>query len=98
MKNKQKNVIEEAAFFLNMFNGIEKSANTKMVPYDDFKAQTEYWCEKLSQEMNLKMLLHQPLDVEVVKTILALDSNTSVKNDLIKLINVNTPKKELPNV
>jgi len=53
--------------------------------------QKLYWNEKLSQEFDLKILLHRQPDVELVKTILALTDDLEVKKTTVRLLQ-NTQK------
>ena len=76
---------QEARFFLQAFEGLLKIEELK--DYDDLEAQKEYWNESITQQINLKMLLQQPLDIELAKTALALHDDAPVKNQLIKLLN-----------
>ncbi len=75
---------EECAFIVKAFNSLEKIEELK--PHDDMNAQKEYWNEKLGQEFNLRMLFRLPPDLELIKTILALDSKTPIKMDALELI------------
>jgi hypothetical protein len=84
LHNKLNNTTEECSFLVAAFNSLERIEQLK--PQDDFEAQKEYWDEKLSQEYNLRMLLGLPPDMEMIKTILALNSDSQVKKDVISLI------------
>ena len=77
LKSKKRYIEEEATFFIQAFESLEKKEKIK--PFDDLDAQTEYWNEKLKQELNLKMILRHPFDTELTKTILALDDKMPVK-------------------
>lgn len=72
---------EEIEFFVSIFNELEKYEKVKS--YDDEDAQKEYWAAKLEEELNLRMLLQTPLDLELIKTILSLPDGTKVKVNLI---------------
>ena len=61
-------------------------------PYDDLESQKLYWNEKLSQEFDLKVLLHGTPDVELVKTILALTDDLEIKKTTVKSLQ-NTQKR-----
>lgn len=94
LNRKLKNVQQEATFFEQAFRSLEKIEPLK--PYDDFQSQTQYWNEKLLEELNLKMLLHQPIDTEVVKTIMTLDGETPVKKTMVKVFqSINEQAKQL---
>jgi hypothetical protein len=75
---------EEAAFFLTSF--LQLSSVEGLKPYDDIDSQTEYWNNKLSHEYDLKVLLHQTPDTELVKTILALTNDSQIKQTVIKTL------------
>lgn len=80
---------EEAAFFIKSFKQLNQIEELK--PFDDFESQKLYWNEKLSQEFDLKVLLHRQPDVELVKTILALTDDLEVKKTTVRLLQ-NTQK------
>lgn len=84
LKNKKRYIEEEAAFFVQAFESLEKIEKIK--PFDDLEAQTEYWNKKLKQELNLKMILRQPLDTELTKTILALDDKMPAKQMMCNVL------------
>jgi hypothetical protein len=77
LEHKLKDAEEEAAFFVKCFEELEKVE--KLQSWDDEESQTEYWSQKFAQDLNLKMLLRQPLDTELVKTILSLDDRAEIK-------------------
>lgn len=68
---------QEAKFFLQMFKSISRIVPLK--DYDDLEAQKEYWNERVSQQINLKLLLQQPLDIELVNTALALHEDAPIR-------------------
>lgn len=86
LKRKKKFTEEEAEFFLKAYKSLEEKESIK--PFDDLKSQVEYWNNKLTSELNLKAILHQLPDVELLRTILALDNNIQVKKDVLKMIEV----------
>ena len=55
-------------------------------PFDDLESQKEYWNERLSQDLNMKVLLQHPLDNELVKTILALDNEMPIKKKAVQIL------------
>lgn len=85
IEEKKKVVEEECVFLVKAFNKLEEAE--KLKPYDDMDSQKEYWNEKLAQEFNLRKQLGLPPDLELMKTILALNSDAIVKQDLLNLIN-----------
>jgi hypothetical protein len=76
---------QETRFFIQTYEALEKIEPLK--DYDDEIAQKEYWNEKLSQEVGLKILLQQPIDIEVAKTVLALHDDAPIKLRVVKLLN-----------
>jgi hypothetical protein len=75
---------QEARFFLQAFNGLNKIEPLK--DYDDLESQKEYWNERVAQHINLKMLLQQPLDTEIVQTALALHDDAPIKIQTIQTL------------
>lgn len=84
LNRKLVNVQQEAQFFEESFRSIEKIEALK--PYDDYDSQLEYWNEKLLEELNLKLLLRQPIDIEQVKIIMTLDDKAPVKKTMVKIL------------
>lgn len=84
LEEKVKFLTQEAKFFLQAFENLEQVEPLK--DYDNLEVQKEYWNEKLLQEINLKMLLSQPLDVEITKTILALPKDLPVRIQVEKAL------------
>ena len=83
--NKKHNyILEEANFFLETFKNIEEIEPLK--DFDDLPAQQHYWDEKLSNELNLKLLLQRAPDVELVKTIMSLNNNSPTKQQTVKML------------
>lgn len=68
---------QEARFFLQAFEELSKLEPLR--DYDDLESQKEYYDQKLSQQINLKMLLSQRLDTDIVETTLALPDDAPVK-------------------
>ena len=84
--NKKKYVEEESRFFLEMFKSLESTE--KLKPFDDVDAQKEYWAERLSQKLNLKMLTNGQLDTELIETIVALPDDMKIKQQAIKMLDL----------
>ena len=83
---KKKYIEEESRFFLEMFKTLEKVEPLKDL--DDLDAQKEYWSEKLSQKLNLKMLLGGRLDTELVETVVALPDDIQIKKQILNTLNL----------
>jgi len=84
VKQKIKFTQEESAYFLAAFEELEKIEPLKAM--DDSEAQAEFWNEKLLEEFNLRILLRNPLDTELVKTIMSLNDNAPVKQHLTAML------------
>jgi hypothetical protein len=82
---RQKDTEEEAAFFLQAFADLTK--NQKVIEYDDFNAQKEYWTTRFSNEMNMKFMLDGRVDGELAKAILSLPDETVVKQEMFGILN-----------
>lgn len=76
--------MEEAQFFTKSLEALQKIEELK--PFDDPQSQREYWNERLTQELNVRLLLKQPIDAELAKTIFALNEDAPIKKQLINLI------------
>ena len=68
---------EESRFFLDTFKALLQIEPLKH--FDDLESQKQYWGERLSQKLNLKMLTHNQLDTEMVETILALPEDMPIR-------------------
>lgn len=84
LENRHKFALQEARFFMQAFESLEKIEPMK--DFDDLDAQQEYWNEVITQKINLKMLLQQPLDTELVQTALALHENAPIKVQITQLL------------
>jgi len=82
--SRKKYIEEELEFFLEMFKTLEKSEPLKNL--DDINSQKEYWSEKLTQKLNLKMLLGGQLESELVETIVALPDDMNVKKQILNTL------------
>ena len=92
---KKRMIEEELIFFVKNFSELEKIEKIKN--WDDFNLQNELWSAKLGSEINLRLLLNLPTDLELCKTVLALPDNNQIKLQLVnslkniqyKLVQVN---------
>jgi len=82
---KMKSVQEEINYFVQAFEHLNKMGDWK--EFDDEKAQETYWNAKLEHELNMRLVLGQPIDIELGRTIEALEDNAPVKQRLMGLIN-----------
>lgn len=83
---KRKWLLEELRFFLETFKNLQKVEPLKN--YDDVDAQKQFWGEKLSQKLNLKMLVNNQLDTELVETIVALPDDIPIKKQAMQTLQV----------
>ena len=81
---KLKEAEEETAFFLSAYKQLEKIEPLKR--YDDPDSNAEYWNENFSQELQLRLLLQKPLDLELVKCILSLNKESPIRIEMIKIL------------
>lgn len=81
---RQRDTEEEAAFFLQAFEDLEKVEKVK--PYDDAQAQAEYWTARFSNEMNMKLMMEHRIDAELAKAILSMPDASTAKQELVGLL------------
>jgi len=93
LMSKLNNIETEASFFAKTFEAIEANGE-KMKPFDDIDAQTQYWNEKMTQELEMRLLLGQPIDPELAKGILAMDDRATVKIKLLNIIETVSKQKQ----
>jgi hypothetical protein len=91
IQERLKVVEEECVFLIKAFKSLNKVEELK--PQDDLESQKAYWNELLAQDFNLRNKLGLPPDMESIKTILALNSESNVKQDLLNVLN-NQPTSE----
>ena len=84
LKEKQKNNLEECNFFVQAFEGLEKIAPVRS--FDDLESQKEYWNARLTEEINMRMILRQPIDTELVKTVLQLNNDSLIKKQTVHML------------
>lgn len=82
---RKKWIEEESRFFIETFENIQKIETLK--PFDDFESQKQYWQEKLSQKINLKMLMNNQIDHELLETIVALPDDIPIKKQTLVALN-----------
>ena len=84
MEQKIKETEEETSFFLSAYQQLEKIE--PLTRHDDPAANAEFWNENFSQELQLRILLQKPLDIDLVKCILALDEGSLVRREMIGIL------------
>lgn len=83
--NKTKSIQEEINYFIQAFEALKNMGEWK--EFDDVKAQESYWYSKLEDELTMRLVLGQPIDIELSRTIRTLDNDAPVKQKLVGLIN-----------
>jgi hypothetical protein len=83
--DKMKSIQEEINYFIQAFEALNKMGDWK--EFDDEKAQEAYWNAKLDHELNMRLVLGQPIDIELGRTIEALEDKSPVKQKLMGIIN-----------
>lgn len=84
LRRKMREQEEEANFFLQAYLQLEKLEPLKS--FDDLEENTKLWDEIYSQELQLRLLLGKPIDLELVKCILALDKESAVKQNMVGIL------------
>jgi hypothetical protein len=87
LEQKINDYVEESRFYMTEFRSLE--AIEPLKPLDDVDAQKEYWTARLFQEINLKMLLNQPLNAETIKMILSLNDDSPLKQQVVQMLDGN---------
>lgn len=85
LRQKKKDLEIEATFFVEEFEKL--TAENPVKSLDDEDAQREYWTAKLFQEVHIKSLLGQPLEPELVKTVLSMPDESPVKAQMVAFLN-----------
>jgi hypothetical protein len=86
IEERKKSLEEESRFFLETFKNLQNIEPLKN--FDDLDAQKEYWSEKLSQKLNLKMLTNNHLDTELIETIVSLPDEMPIKKQTLATLNL----------
>jgi hypothetical protein len=84
LKKKLTETEEEIAFFTSAFKQLEKIEPLKK--YDDLESNQQLWNENFGQELQLRLLLQKPLDLELVKCILALNKESPIRIEMLKIL------------
>lgn len=85
LEEKKKWLLQEAQFFLESFKNLE--GIEKMKDFDDLDAQKQYWGEKLANKINLKMLMQNTVDTELIETVIALPDDIPIKKTMVNRLN-----------
>ena len=84
INERQKWIEEESKFFVETFKNLQKIE--PLQHFDDFESQKQYWNEKLTQKINLKMLTQNSVDAELVETIVALPDEVQIKKQTLQTL------------
>lgn len=84
LRTKRKESEEEAIFFIGAFESLVKVEPLK--PFDDLESQTQFWNEKFAQLANLKVLLGQPWDTELIQSIMSLSDDCGIKAEVSNML------------
>ena len=84
IEQKIKETEEETEFFMRAFEQLEVIEPLKR--YDDPDTNAEFWNENFAQDLRLRLMLQKPIDLELVKCILALDENAPVRKEVVGIL------------
>lgn len=84
MEKKLEFEIQEANFFLQAFEALEIIEPLK--DYDDYEAQKELWEAKITEEINLRALMRQPIPPDLLKTAVSLHEGSEIKARVINIL------------
>lgn len=84
MKRRLAETEEEMNFFLGAYRQLE--AIEPLRDHDDPDSNARYWDQNFAQEMQLRLMFQRPLDLELVKSILALDEGSETKREMVGMI------------
>lgn len=84
MRQKIKETEEETDFFMRAFEQLEKVEPLRR--YDDPESNAEFWNENFTQDLRLRLMLGKPIDLDLVKCILALNEETPVRKEVVGIL------------
>lgn len=84
MKRRLAETEEEMNFFLGAYRQLE--AMEPLRDHDDPDSNARYWDQNFAQEMQLRLMFQRPLDLELVKSILALDEGSETRREMVGMI------------
>ena len=84
INERQKWIEEESRFFVETFKNLVKLEPLRH--FDDFESQKQYWNEKLTQKVNLKMLTQNVIEPELIETIVALPDDVQIKRQTLQTL------------
>lgn len=74
---------EECVFFVNAYDALSEKEAPR--PWDDDEVQLEYWSEKYRREIQDRRYFNKPIDIEIIKSIMALPDQSSAKKELVAM-------------
>jgi len=84
MRQKIKETEEETEFFIRAFEQLEQVEPLRT--HDDPEANAEFWNENFMQDLRLRLMLGKPIDLELVKCILALGAESPVRKEVVGIL------------
>lgn len=75
---------EETEFFMTAFQQLEVIEPLKR--HDDPDSNAEFWNENFAQDLRLRLMLQKPIDLELVKCILAMDQDAPVRREVVGIL------------
>lgn len=93
MRRKIRETEEETEFFIRAFEQLEQVEPLRT--HDDPEANAEFWNENFMQDLRLRLMLGKPIDLELVKCILALGPESPVRKEVVGILE-QIQRKALP--
>lgn len=84
MRRRLSETSEEMNFFFGAYSQME--AIEPLRSHDDPEANATYWDQNFAQELQLRLMLQRPLDLELVKCILALHEGSPTRRDMVGML------------
>jgi hypothetical protein len=84
LRKKLKETEEEIEFFMIAYGQLEKIEPLKR--HDDPESNAQFWNENFAQELQLRLLLQKPLDLDLVKCILSLNPESPTRKEMIGIL------------
>lgn len=86
---------KEIKFLKEIYEAIE--AQCPLRDWAEFDVQFEYWNEKIAQEVRQRLIMNAPVDVELIKTAMALPDAAPIKKQLMEYVEttIESTKKAL---
>jgi predicted nuclease with TOPRIM domain len=89
LSSRARSVEEEVLFLVQAFRQLNDKEPMK--DWDDIEVQKEYWNAKLAEEISHRLLMQLPIDMELVKTALALPGGVA-KDQIVSLLQKQSKK------